>query len=166
MEVEVREKLREQYPLFFMQMNEAQKKFIRCRNRNGQTPKRRIFEAGNKCGKTHLGIAEDLAHIFGFRPWLEENDPDYKIDVRVPNQFLVGCETLTQSVMQKIWPTLKALIPPTCSYLTKKNPQGHVTQVTFLSDPLGRTCGSELFIRSYDQDADSFEGIDYSGGIH
>lgn len=160
-EIDIHEKLNEDYPLFFMEMNEMQKKFITVKNKYGNTPRRRLAEAGNKSGKTEIGIAEDLAHCWGFRPWLQEDDPDYKIDVKIPNRGLVGCETLSQSVMQKIWPTLKKLIPSTAFYTPKKNPMGQYTQLKFSTNPLGEKCESELFIRSYDQEAESFEGIDY-----
>ena len=33
--------------------------------------------------------------------------------------------------------------------------------IAFETDPLGNKCESEMYIRSYDQEADSFEGIDY-----
>jgi hypothetical protein len=108
---EVDLQLRTEYPLFFLEMNEMQLRFIRSKNRDGYTPKRRLAEAGNKSGKTQIGIAEDIAHCFGKRIWLKKNDPDYRIPIRIPNRGLIGCQTLSQSVMQKIWPTLKELIP-------------------------------------------------------
>ena len=67
--------------------------------------------------------------------------------------------------MQKIWPTIKKLIPKTCEYSPKKNPMGQITEVRFKTDPNGNKCESEIYVRSYDQDADTFEGIDY-GWIH
>jgi len=142
-----------------------QKRFLRVKNKEGRTPKRRLNECGNKGGKTFLGLAEDLSHSWGKRYWLPEDDPDYKIDIKTPNTGLIGCETLAQTVMQKIWPNLKSLIPKTVTYKSKKNPMGQVTQITFLTDPEGNKCESDIFIRSYDQEADSFEGIDY-GWIH
>jgi len=157
----IEKELEEKYMLFFLEMHEAQKKFIRIKNSYGKTPKRRLNESGNKWGKTLLGIAEDISHSFGKRFWLDDDDPDYKIDIRIPNKGLIGCETLSQSVMQKIWPTLKLLIPKTCKYRTKKNPMGQIGQVMFETDPEGSKCESEIFIRSYDQEADTFEGIDY-----
>jgi len=69
---------------------------------------------------------------------------------------------LAQSVMQKIWPTLKELIPSTAIYTPKKNPMGQYTQLKFATDPLGSKCESEIYVRSYDQEADSYEGIDYN----
>lgn len=157
----INDKIIAEYPLFFMELNDMQNKFIRVKNKNRQTPKRRLAESGNKAGKTRIGIAEDLAHCFGKRIWLDENDPDYVIQIAIPNKGLIGCETLAQSVMQKIWPELKQLIPKTCKILTKKNPQGQITHITIETGPEGEACGSEIFIRSYDQDADTFEGIDY-----
>ena len=151
----------EENPLFFMEMHEGQKKFIRCKNNAGRIPKRRLNESGNKWGKTQIGLAEDLAHAYGKRYWLDEKDPDYKIDIKVPNRGLIGCETLSQSVMQKIWPTLKSLIPKTSTYKPKKNPMGQITEIRFFTDPEGNKCESEIYIRSYDQEADSYEGIDY-----
>lgn len=161
MENDLLEKLVNEYPLQFMEMNEPQRKFVRCKNKNGLTPKRRLMELGNKSGKTRCGIAEDIAHALGHRPWLSEDDPDYHIGVKVPNRGLIGCETLAQSVMQKIWPELKLLIPKTCGITFKRNPQGQISYITILTDDHGKKCGSEIFIRSYDQEPDSFEGIDY-----
>ncbi len=149
------------YPLFFMEMNDTQSKFIRVKNGRGLIPKRRLMECGNKNGKTRIGIAEDISHSWGKRYWLKENDPDHKIPIRIPNQGLIGCQTLSQSVMQKVWPELKYLIPSTASFVPKKNPQGQITQLTFKRDPEGHKCESEIFIRSYDQDADTFEGMDF-----
>src|ERR1700733_12328301 len=76
-----------------MRMNRIQEPFIRIRNSQGRTPRRRILECGEKTGKTRIGICEDLAHAMGFRPWLAENDPDHKINIQVPNHGLIGCET-------------------------------------------------------------------------
>ena len=160
-ESEIDSTLAEEYPIFFMQMNEMQKKFFRIKNKNHQTPKRRLNETGNKGGKTRGGIMEDVAHAWGYRPWLDESDPDYKIEIKVPNIGLIGCETLSQTVMQKIWPELKALIPKTAQYRPKKNPMGQITEIRFETGPQGEECKSEIYIRSYDQDADTFEGVDY-----
>ena len=154
-----------EYPLFFMEMNESQKKFVHLKNMNGETPKRRLFEAGNKSGKTEIGIAEDLAHSFGRRIWLPKDHPDYKINIRMPNMGLIGCETMAHSVSEKIWPTIKRLIPRTCVWKKKNSQSGVVQKITFETDPFGNKSGSEIYIRSYDQEADTYEGID-SHWIH
>ncbi len=147
-------RLEDENPLIFLQMNEMQTRFVRIKNKEGYTPKRRLGESGNKAGKTHLGLAEDLAHAWGFRPWLEEGDPDYKVNIKIPNMGLIGCETLSQSVMQKIWPTLRELIPKTCAYKTKKNPQGQIQRISFKTDPLNKKCESEMFIRCFSDDTE------------
>jgi hypothetical protein len=154
-------KLEGDFPLFFLEMHDGQKKFVHMKNFKGEVPKRRLCESGNKWGKTEIGIAEDLAHSFGCRVWLDENDPDYRIPIRVPNVGLIGCETMAHSVNEKIWPTLKRLIPKTCRWRAKKNQAGSIQTVTLETDPFGNECGSEIYIRSYNEEPDSFEGIDY-----
>lgn len=143
-----------------LRMNRIQDPFIRIKNSQGRTPRRRILECGEKTGKTRIGICEDLAHAMGFRPWLAESDPDYKISIQVPNQGLVGCETMAQSVEAKIRPELEALIPAHCSPQWKNDTTGALKSVTLAYDYTGRSCGSTIHIRSYNQAADSFRGID------
>jgi len=158
---EIEEQLLKDFPLYFLEMNNFQERFVRVKNSAGRTPRRRLGEAGNKVGKTYIGLAEDIAHAIGYRPWLMEDDPDYKIDIEIPNVGLIGCETMAHSVVEKMHPTLKYLIPKTCDPVFKKNPQGYLTTVTLQSDGKGNKCGSQFHLRSYDQDADTFEGIDY-----
>ncbi len=157
---EIEVEIRKNYPLFFMEMNEMQDRFIRCKNKDGETPKRRLDECGNKTGKTQIGLAEDIAHAFGCRLWLKRDDPDYKIPIKRPNTGLIGAETMMHSVMEKIWPTLRQLLPKTCTYTAKKNPQGQIQKITLHTDHEGVKLGSEIYLRSYDQEADTFEGID------
>lgn len=159
-------KLRKDFPLFFIQMNDAQSRFIRVKNRFGKTPNRRIFEAGNKVGKTMIGLMEDLAYLMGFRPWLVPSDPDYFIDVPVPNIGMIGCETYKHSVAEKIEPMLRWLTPTTCQPVFKPGPTGVLNVLTLPLNAKGEKCGSKAYIRSYDEEASSFEGIDFSGFIH
>lgn len=143
-----------------LRMNRIQEPFIRSKNPLGRTPKRRILECGEKVGKTRINICEGIAHAMGFRPWLDENDPDFKISVRVPNHGLMGCETMAQSVEAKIRPELEALIPPHCAPEWKNDTTGALKQVTLQYDYRGNRCGSTIHIRSYNQQADTFRGID------
>ena len=152
--------VREKYPLFFLEMNELQERFVRCKSDKGKTPKRRLMESGNKSGKTHCGISEDIAYALGYRIWLHPSDPDYRVQVKRPSRGLIGCETMSHSVMEKIWPTLKELIPATCTFTAKKNPQGQIQKIVIDKDHEGRKLGSEIYLRSYDQQPDTFEGID------
>ena len=146
--------------LGMMRMNRVQEPFIRRKNREGRTPRRRILESGEKCGKTRIGLAEDIAHAMGFRPWLDASDPDYRIDTQVPNRGMIGCETMAQSVEAKIRPELESLIPAHCAPEWKNDTTGALKSVTLRYDYLGKTCGSVIHIRSYNQPADSFRGID------
>ena len=148
-------------PLFFVEMNRAQDRFIRVKNAAGRTPKRRIFEAGNKVGKTMAGLCEDLAHMMGFRPWLLPEDPDYRVDIKIPNIGLLGCETYKHSVAEKIEPMLRWLVPQTCQPVFKPGPTGVLNILTLPFDAKGGKCGSKMHIRSYDEQASSYEGQDY-----
>lgn len=143
-----------------LRMNRIQEPFIRIKNKFGKTPRRRILKPGEKCGKTRIGICEDLAHAMGFRPWLEESDIDYKISIQVPNHGLIGCETMAQSVEAKIRPELELLIPAHCGPQWKNDTTGALKSVSLKYDYLGRRCDSIIHIRSYNQPADSFRGID------
>lgn len=160
-EAELLKQFEERYPLSFLRVNQPQKDFLYIKNCFGKTPKRRIMECGNKLGKTWVGIAEDIAHAFGFRPWLKKTDPNYKIDIKVPNVGLIGCETMMHSVPEKIEPMLRTLIPDLCKPVFKPGPTGTLIRVTLPFDEEGKPCGSVIHIRSYDQHHTTFEGIDY-----
>ena len=148
-------------PLYFIEHNRSQDKFIRVKNRFGRTPKRRIWESGNKNGKTFLGIAEDIARACGFRCWLQKGDPDYLVDIKVPNIGLIAGETVVHSIGEKIEPVLRMLIPPQCRPEWKAGATGVLLRVTLRFDPWGGKCGSQIYLRSYDQKPATFEGIDY-----
>ena len=159
---EIASEVRSKYPLLFLQMNEPQSRFIRVKNLKGRMPRTRVLECGNKVGKTHIGIAEDIAHMQGFRPWLREDDPDYRVDIKVPNVGLILGETVMHSIAEKIVPTLKKLIPDYCKPVFKAGPTGIPIKVILSLDTTGKKCGSECYLRSYDQRADTFEGIDFA----
>jgi phage terminase large subunit-like protein len=146
--------------LMFFKPNRIQIPFFTLKNKYGRTPKRRIMECGEKTGKTRAGIAEDIAHLMGYRPWLLADDPDYKIAIPVPNHGLLGCETMGQSVEAKIEPELRLLIPEICAPEWKNDSTGALKHVTLRYDTNGRQCGSTLHLRSYNQHADTFRGID------
>jgi hypothetical protein len=151
-----------------LRMNRIQEPFIRAKNKFGRTPKRRFLECGEKVGKTRINIAEAIAHAMGFRPWLERpesqgrfSDPDYEISIRVPNQGLVACMTMAQSVTGKVEPELEALIPPHCAPEWKRDTTGALKSVRLKFDYEGKPCGSTIHIRSYNQLPETFLGIDY-----
>lgn len=144
-----------------LRMNRVQEPFIRIKNSAGRTPKRRFLECGEKVGKTRINIAEAIAHSMGFRPWLDKNDPDFKISIRVPNQGLVACMTMAQSVTAKVEPELLALIPAHSAPEWKRDTTGALKSVKLRFDYLGQQCGSTIHIRSYNQAPETFLGIDY-----
>lgn len=110
---------------------------------------------------TWAGLAEDLAHMMGFRPWLKEDDPDFRIDIKVPNIGMIGCETYKHSVAEKIEPMLRFLTPSICQPVFKPGPTGVLNILTLPFDCFGKKCGSKVYLRSYDEQPSSFEGIDY-----
>jgi hypothetical protein len=156
---EIADEVRRKYPILFLQMNETQSKFIRVKNSKGKTPRRRILESGNKNGKTFCGIAEDIAHMQGFRPWLKKDDPDYRIDIKVPNVGLIVGETVMHSIAEKIVPTLKELIPDYCRAVFKAGPTGVPIKVTLTLDTTGKKCGSECYLRCFDDQTEVLTNV-------
>ena len=142
--------------LGMLRMNRVQDPFVRIKNKYGRTPRRRILKPGEKVGKTRISVCESIAHAMGFRPWLSQDDPDYKISIRVPNQGFMGCQTMAQSVSAKIEPELAMLIPAHCAPDWKRDTTGALKSVTLKYDYVGRACGSTLHVRSYNQLADTF----------
>lgn len=122
----------------------------------------RVASGGNRSGKSTAGINEDVAHALGYRPWLEETDPDYKVNVRVPNKGLICGEAFGEQVKKVLIPKLlgdpengvPGAIPTHLVAETKKNPFGIIVYIKV-------TNGSEIFLQSYDQDVDLFESADY-----
>lgn len=154
----VEAKVREYVKLAFLKMNRAQEPFIRIKNKRGRTPRTRVFESGNQVGKTTIGVAEDIAHAMGFRPWLDRNDPDYKIAVRVPNNGIVGCEVAGQTLSQRIEPEFMNLIPQYCGVEVTRYSDGSLKSLRLANDFNGKPCGSMIHFRSYVQPAESYEG--------
>jgi phage terminase large subunit-like protein len=110
-------------------------------------------------GKTVIGIAEDLAHAMGFRPWLKPNDPDYRIPIRVPNVGMVGCEVAGQTLAQLIEPRFLKLMAPWCAPDISRYSDGSMKTLVLTNDYEGKPCGSTIHFRSYVQPAESFEGV-------
>jgi hypothetical protein len=149
----------EHYKLFFLKLTQIQDDFIRIKNKYGRMPRIRLFEGANQSGKTTLGIAEDIAHMMGFRPWLKKDDPDYRIKIKVPNNGLLGCEVAGQNLIQRIEPQFREFIPSHCEPEWTRYSDGSVKSVTLTYDYLGNKCGSTAHFRSYVQPAESFEGV-------
>jgi len=120
------------------------------------------FAGGLIHHNTEIGVAEDLAHALGYRPWLDEDDPDYKIPIKVPNIGLVCGETVMHSIAEKIEPTFRRLAPKHAKPVWKPGPTGVLMKLTLTIDPkTGKKLGSQIYFRSYDQRPETFEGIDF-----
>ena len=155
----VKSRVEELTRLAFLQMIPTQESFIRVKNRRGRIPRTRVFEAGNQVGKTTLGVAEDIAHMMGFRPWLSKTDPDYRIPIRVPNNGLMGCEVAGQNLIQRIEPQFTSFLPKYCGLDITRYSDGAIKSLSIAYDLYGNPCGSTVHFRSYVQPAESFEGV-------
>lgn len=122
----------------------------------------RVASGGNRSGKSTAGVNEDVAHALGYRPWLKPEDPDYKIQVAVPNKGLVCGESFGEQVAKVLVPKflgdpergVPGAVPTEFLQGVKRNPAGVVTQIHFKN-------GSSIFMQSYDQDVSLFESADY-----
>jgi phage terminase large subunit-like protein len=74
---------------------------------------------------------------------------------------MLGCETYKHSVAEKIEPMLRWLVPSTCQPVFKPGPTGVLNILTLPFDAKGGKCGSKMHIRSYDEQASTYEGQDY-----
>ncbi|MDA2916106.1 hypothetical protein MYX64_04580 [Nitrospinae bacterium AH_259_B05_G02_I21] len=87
-------------PIRFYKPNKAQDRFHLAQNARGYTPKLRLFEAGNKVGKSASAMIEGISFSRGFRSWLPEDHPLYKTPItgagRVPQAPLPrgGCDAI------------------------------------------------------------------------
>lgn len=156
---------REEEGIRYYKPNRAQALFHYAINKDGGICRTRVLQGSNKVGKTCGGIVEDIAHALGYRPWLQEDDPNYKINVSVPNNGLILGETIVTSVDKKLSPELLRWLPKRCMYETRKNPQGVIVKVKIPYGIKGEKCGSTIHLGSYDQPPDTQEGIDW-GWVH
>ena len=145
-------RVREYVKIGFLQMNRAQEPFIRVKNIRGRTPRTRLFESGNQVGKTTIGVAEDIAHALGFRPWLLRADPDFKIPIQVPNSGIVGCEVAGQTLAMRIEPEFMNLIPKGMIADIGRYSDGSIKNLTLDNR-------STINFRSYVQGAETWEGV-------
>jgi hypothetical protein len=122
----------------------------------------RVASGGNRSGKSTGGINEDVAYALGYRPWLQPDDPKYKVNVRVPNKGLICGESFQEQVDKVLIPKLlgdpengvPGAIPTNQIDRTAKNPMGVVVYIRLKN-------GSEIFMQSYDQKVSLFESADY-----
>jgi len=117
----------------------------------------RLVLGSNRSGKTESGAAEAVAHALGFRPWLDEDDPDRIVrlpsgdPIPVPNIGRVVAQNFQTSVKQTIWPKLQKFLPRDMIAKVHKDQRGIPVQIDI-------TNGSVIYLMSYDQDPMVFEG--------
>lgn len=129
----------------------------------------RLILGGNRSGKSECGMAECVAHAIGYRPWLDESDPDYRVihkltgkPLEVPNRGLIVCESFDEQGKKVIIPKLLGnpgqkeggLIPTTLVKGVKRNQTGVITEIYL-------TNGSTIFLKSYAQPVKLFESENY-----
>lgn len=107
-------------------------------------------------GNTESGIVEDVSFCLGYRPFLKENDPDYKTPFETPVHGLITTESLgSEGTAKKVIENkLNEFIPKSELKSTKKNQQGVTVFYEFNN-------GSTLSVMAYEQDVEKFEGSRY-----
>ena len=113
----------------------------------------RLFQGGNRSGKTTAGVLEDVAHVLGYRPWLSRSDPMYKVNVRIPSHGRIVVPEFKEAAGKVMVPKLYEWVPPSiiAPGYPKKNQIGIETSWKFNN-------GSEFEIMTNEQDTKAFEG--------
>lgn len=117
----------------------------------------RLFQGGNRSGKTTCGACEDAAHLLGCRPWLSKGDPHYYTGFEPPVKGRIVCEDFQVTAKNVIVPKLREWIPEAAILEVKKNSVGVETE-WWVKGYNGAV--SHLQIMTNEQDSDLFEGWD------
>lgn len=147
---------REQSPITYHAPVPTQDRFHRSKVRM------RVAIGPNRTGKSQTGVAEDLSHAKGVRPWLHESDPDYVVlnargkPISIPSHGTIVCESYSK-VDEVIWEKINGkkeerLCPIGEIEKAPKNQQGVVAKVYY-------TNGSTQRLMTYNQDPDEFEAF-------
>ena len=122
-----------------------------------ETDKRiRVVLGGNRSGKSEWGTMETISQALGFRPWLEEDDPNYWIrEENTSIKIRIVGEDMRNHIMGVLIPKLRQWLPKKYIKHVKKNPQG-VDTFWVLNN------GTTIELMSYEQDSEKFEGWDGS----
>jgi hypothetical protein len=121
-----------------------------------QTASVRLVLGSNRSGKSVAGVVEMIAHSLGYRPWLEEGDPNRVVrlansePIPVPNIGRVIAQDYQQAINQTIVPKIVEWAPAG-SYSFKRDNRGIPIQVNWSN-------GSITYLLSNDQKDMSFEG--------
>ncbi len=117
----------------------------------------RIVLGSNRSGKTECGAVEAIAHALGYRPWLEPDDPLYKVrlpngePIPVPNVGRVMAQNYETAIKQTVWPKFETYLPQHMIKRIGKNSRGIITELEL-------TNGSIVYFHADNQDDMVFEG--------
>lgn len=127
--------------------HKKQDKFFRSK------AKVRLFQGGNRSGKTTAGCLEAIAHCIGMRPWYPADDPAREVKVKIPSRGRIVCEDFSATAKNIIVPKLLEWLPPELLKpgFPKKNAVGVETMWELVN-------GSSFTIMTNEQDSDLFEG--------
>lgn len=92
-------------PLFTFRMNPMQDRFFDC------DAEIRLLCAGNQSGKTTCGIAEDIAFLLGYRPWLTPGHPKFLTEIPPPVKIRMIVKDYDIAVKENIIPVFEELVP-------------------------------------------------------
>ena len=117
----------------------------------------RLVLGSNRSGKTACGAVEAVAHMLGFRPWLDEDHPDRIVrlpggdPIPVPNVGRVIAQNYEQAIRQTIIPKFEEWCPRDFIKRIEKNTRGIPVSIELVN-------GSIAYFMSNDQDDMAFEG--------
>ena len=115
----------------------------------------RLFQGGNRSGKSTSGCKEAVAFCLGYRPWYSKADNNYFTPLKAPTKGRIICEDFSATASKVIVEKLFEDIPPNMieKGYPKKNSDG--VEVNWRL-----TNGSTFQIMTNKQDDKLFEGAD------
>lgn len=113
----------------------------------------RLFQGGNRSGKSTAGCLEAISQSLGMRTWYPSDDPARFVGHRPPTRGRIVCEDFQATAKNIIVPKLFEWIPADFIKKIKKNAVGVETDWELAN-------GSRFNIMTNEQDDDLFEGWD------
>lgn len=113
----------------------------------------RLFQGGNRSGKSTAGALEFVSFLLGYRPWLDRSDPNYHTPIKPPVIGRIICEDFKATASNVIIPKLREWLPPDQVKRTRRNQVGVEAEWELHN-------GSKFFIMTNEQDDSLFESSD------
>ena len=111
-------------------------------------PRFRVFQGGNRSGKTEAGCLEALAFALGYRPWDGTKTP-----IPAPNKGRVIGSSYLDGLKKVVEPKIAGLWPEGIIAKKKVGQQGAIIELTLQN-------GSTIDFLSCEQESDKHEGAD------